>query len=207
MTKGKAKQIDKRNKAIFLDRDGTIIEDRDYLSSPDEIKLLSGSAKAVKMINELGFKAVVVTNQSGVARGIFPEEQVEVIHRRLEELLRAKGARIDAFYYCPHHPTEGKGRYRTECLCRKPETGMIDAAVRDFYLDPSQSYVIGDKLIDIELAQRAGAGGILVKTGYGRKEIQSLSHNSTLCPIHIAEDILGAVEWIKLKLKGSVESE
>ena len=183
--------------AVFLDRDGTIIEDRDYLSDPKDIKLIPGSVEAVKAINDMGFKTIVVTNQSGVARGYFPEKSIAEIHGKLKELFNEEGAQIDGFYYCPHHPTAGEGQYRIECHCRKPETGMLDAAVRDFDLDPSNSYVIGDKLIDIELAQRADATGILVKTGYGKKELKTLSDNSEITPMHIAEDLLDAVEWIK----------
>lgn len=187
----------KKKGAVFLDRDGTIIEDRDYLSDPRDVKLIPGSVQAVKAINDMGFKTIVVTNQSGVARGYFSEEKIEVVHNKLKELLNKDGARIDAFYYCPHHPTSGEGAYKTRCHCRKPETGMLDAAVRDFDLDQARSYVIGDKLIDIELAQRAGARGILVKTGYGIRELEKLKENSETAPDHIAEDLLDAVEWIK----------
>lgn len=189
--------------AVFLDRDGTIIEDRDYLSDPKDIKLIPGSVKAVRSINNMGFKAIVVTNQSGVARGYFQEKNIAEVHEKLKELFNKEGAQIDAFYYCPHHPTAGEGPYRTECQCRKPETGMLDAAVRDFDLDQASSYVIGDKLIDIEMAQRAGARGILVKTGYGIKELEKLKANSETVPDHIAEDLLNAVEWLKKEEEGS----
>ena len=187
----------KINRAVFLDRDGTIIEDRDYLSEPEEVKLIAGSIEAIKMINDLDFKTIVVTNQSGVARGYFPEKNIAIIHDKLSDLLSSGDANIDGYYYCPHHPTKGKGKYLKRCDCRKPETGMLDEAVNDFDLDSSTSYMIGDKLIDVEMAERAGAKGILVKTGYGMKELKAIESGSKIRPVFIADNILDALKWIK----------
>lgn len=186
-----------RSKAVFIDRDGTISEDKHFLKDPDDLELIPGSTKGIKMLNKMGYKIIVVTNQSGVARGYFSEDSVKTVNARLKELLKTGGAHIDALYYCPHHPTDGIPPYKGDCECRKPATGMIDSAVSDFNIDPSVSYVVGDKLVDIELAHRAGAKGILVKTGYGNKEIKRLSEESQITPDYIAENLLEAATWIK----------
>jgi D,D-heptose 1,7-bisphosphate phosphatase len=153
--------------AIFLDRDGTINEDIGYVTGPDELVVYPWSAEAIRLINESGMKAVVVTNQSGIARGLYTEGDLEAIHQKLALELGSSGARIDAFYYCPHHPRHGSNAYRRACRCRKPCGGMLEQAARDHKIDLSRSYVIGDKSSDIELATNAGARGILVMTGYG----------------------------------------
>lgn len=187
--------------AVFLDRDGTIIEDAEYLSDPEQVKLLPGSARGINIINKMGLKSIIVTNQSGVARGYFNESVIQHVQKKLEQLLEAEGARVDAMYYCPHHPTSGNPPYLKECNCRKPNTGMIDAAVEDLSIDPRHSYVIGDKAIDIELAHHAGAKGILVKTGYGKKEIEVFQSKGIAPPDYIAEDLLDAANWIKRQEK------
>jgi len=180
----------KKNTAVFLDRDGTINEEMGYLSRPDQLRLIPGTPEAIRLINEAGMKAVVVTNQSGVARGYFTEEVVETIHGRINEMLHEKGARIDRFYCCPHHPVYGDGPYKKACSCRKPESGLFLLASEELDIDLARSYVIGDMLKDIDAGKRVGARGILVRTGYG--------HNITLTdkPVYIAEDVLAAVKWI-----------
>lgn len=190
----------KKYTAVFLDRDGTINEEVGYLDSIDKLKLFANTAKAIKMINESSMKAVVVTNQSGIARGYFSEEFVETVHTRIQKILKAKGAFIDAFYYCPHHPTEGFGTYKQSCACRKPEAGLLIAAAQDMNIDLTRSYVVGDMVKDIQVASKVGAKGILVKTGYGvkntiRKEL-TFGSPEIYRPSHIAEDILDAVKWI-----------
>jgi D-glycero-D-manno-heptose 1,7-bisphosphate phosphatase len=181
--------------AIFLDRDGTINEDIGYVSRPEELVLYPWAAEAIRIINDSGAKAIVVTNQSGVARGIYTEETLEAIHRRLIEELAAEGARIDAVYYCPHHPEYGDRRYRMECRCRKPGPGMLDRAAREHGIDLARSYVIGDKASDIRLAAGAGARGVLVLTGYGA---ETAAHPGVWpCePEFVADNLLEAVDRI-----------
>ena len=181
----------KENKAVFLDRDGTINEEVGYLDSLEQLRIFPAAFDAVRMINEAGMKVVVVTNQSGVARGFFDEDFVNSVHARINEIFREKGAFIDRFYYCPHHPTEGVGRYRISCDCRKPAPGMLIRASEELDIDLSSSYVVGDMAKDIEVANNVGARGILVRTGYGKNVV-----TSDIKPAFIAEDILAAAEWI-----------
>lgn len=153
--------------AVFLDRDGTLIEEVHYLSRPEQVKLIPGAADAVRRLNDLGVLVVVVTNQAGVARGYFPEGRVAEVHAHLAALLAEQGAKVDAFYFCPHHPTEGAGKYRIECDCRKPRPGMLLAAARDLDLDLSRSWMIGDKPCDAAAGRAAGCRSVLVRTGHG----------------------------------------
>ena len=154
--------------AVFLDRDGTIIEEVNYLSSPEQVCLIPGAADAVRRLNDAGVLVVVVTNQAGVARGYFPESRVGEVHAHLSTLLAAHGARIDAYYHCPHHPTEGVGEYRVACDCRKPKPGLLLTAARELDIDLSGSWMIGDKLCDAEAGATAGCRTLLVRTGHGR---------------------------------------
>ena len=137
------------HKAIFLDRDGTIAGDVPYCSRPEDFELLLGAAEGIRLLNEHGFKAVVVTNQSGIARGYFTEEMLAKIHDKLQKELAKRGARVDAIYYCPHHPDDN-------CDCRKPKPKMVLQAAIELDIDLSQSYIIGDNVMDTELAKRAG---------------------------------------------------
>jgi D-glycero-D-manno-heptose 1,7-bisphosphate phosphatase len=139
---------------------------------------------------------VVITNQSGVARGYFPESLVQEVHQKMVSLLRAEGAYLDGIYYCPHHPDAGDPPYRQKCRCRKPATGLVEEAARDLELDLSKSYVVGDRGIDIEFAQKIGARGILVLTGYGRGEWEYLRDRWRVRPDHVAENLYEAVQWI-----------
>lgn len=153
------------------------------------------AAEAVRMVNESGLLAIVITNQSGIARGMYTEERLSSIHLRMIEQLACEGARIDAVYYCPHHPEVGDVRYRIACDCRKPRIGMLDRAARDHRIDLTRSFVVGDKASDINLARNAGARSALVLTGYGR---ETLSHPDRWpCePEIIAENLLEAVKQI-----------
>ena len=164
-----------RRAAIFLDRDGTINEEIGYMDRLEKLRLIPGAAEAIRLINASGMKTIVVTNQSGVARGIFTESFVAEIHARLREMLRAEGASLDGIYFCPHHPTEGRGDYLRECECRKPSPGLLLRAAAEFHLDPARSYMVGDTLKDIEAGGRAGAQGILVRTGYGEEAAAELA--------------------------------
>jgi D,D-heptose 1,7-bisphosphate phosphatase len=176
--------------AIFLDRDGTINEEVGYLRRLDELRVFPFTADAIRLINEHDLWAVVVTNQSGVARGIFDEELVGTVHDRINELLAAGGARLDRFYYCPHHPTEGRGSYVMDCACRKPKTGMLMRAADELGIDLAASFLIGDTLRDMATAAAAGIPGVLVKTGYGKDLAPPES-----AAFH-AHHVLDAVRWI-----------
>lgn len=182
--------------ALFLDRDGTVNEEVDFLTSPNDLRLIPGSAGAIRRANELGLKVFIVTNQSGVARGLLTEEELGAIHRVLAERLAGEGARVDRIYYCPHHPGEGLDGYRTGCSCRKPATGMIDRAAREFGVDPSRSWVIGDRTVDVAMAKNAGARAILVLTGYGRAE-RELCERDGIPLEYVAEDLRDAVGHVE----------
>lgn len=156
-------------KTVFLDRDGTINVEVNYLYRPEDLVLLPGVPEAVRLLNEAGFRVAVVTNQAGVARGYYGEEDVMRLHDYLNRLLERQGAHIDAFYYCPHHPEHGIGKYKTDCRCRKPGTGMFEAADRDCPVDRARSFMVGDKLIDTLAGHNFGLRSILVGTGYGEE--------------------------------------
>jgi D-glycero-D-manno-heptose 1,7-bisphosphate phosphatase len=150
--------------AIFFDRDGTLMVDRVYLADPDGVELLPGAAAAVRMAREHGYLALLVTNQSGLARGRFDEHEFSAVQGRLLELLAEEGATLDAIYHCPHHPDAGEDpRYTWRCHCRKPAPGMLLAAARRFGIDLSRSAVIGDSESDIQAARSVGATGLLVQ--------------------------------------------
>lgn len=180
---------------FLMDRDGTVTEEVGYVNHVDRLRLLPATAAAVRLINQKGAQAVVVTNQAGVARGYFPEELVIQVHQRLQELLAQEGAYLNGIYYCPHHPKEGPPEYRLDCDCRKPKVGMPLKAARDLGLDLSRSYVIGDKISDIIMAQRIGATGIFVLTGYGRGEYELYRQRWSVQPHFIADDLMDAVQW------------
>ncbi len=175
--------------AVFIDRDGTINEEVNYLDHPDQLRLLPRCAEAIKKINRQGIKTIVITNQSGIARGYFTEKSLHQIHDKLESLLAQDGAHLDGIYFCPHHPDDA-------CDCRKPAPGMLKAASSEHAIDLAQSFVIGDKLTDVKLAQRVGAKGILVLTGYGQAEYESERDKWLKPPDYVAQDIYDAVEWI-----------
>jgi histidinol-phosphate phosphatase family protein len=161
--------------AVFLDRDGVINVERSYISSPGELVLIPRSAGAIRRLNDVGWPVVVISNQSAVARGLCDEEGLAVIHRRLEEMLQeAAGARLDGIYYCPHHPEAyhpgGDLRYRIECSCRKPKTGLIDQAAAELSLDVARSYLVGDSMRDVLTGNNCGATAILVATGYAGRD-------------------------------------
>lgn len=141
------------NKAIFLDRDGTLNIEKNYLYKREDFEFIIGMPEAIKRWNELGYKIIVVTNQAGVARGYYTEDDVVNLHTYINDLLMKSGAHIDAFYYCPHHPIHGIGKYKVECSCRKPKTGMLEQAISDFNIDVAQSYLFGDQDSDIEAGE------------------------------------------------------
>jgi D-glycero-D-manno-heptose 1,7-bisphosphate phosphatase len=184
------------NSAIFFDRDGTLNQEIDYLSRPDQLILVEGAVEAVRLVNHLRRLALVITNQSGIARGYFTEKRLMAIHLHLSKLFADEGARLDGIYYCPHHPSEGELPYRVDCDCRKPKSQLLERAARDFDLDLPHCAVIGDRLSDVEMAHRVGALGILVLTGYGRSEAAKLTIPDITKPDHIAANVLEAVKWV-----------
>jgi len=160
------------NAAVFFDRDGTLIEDPGYLNHPDQVKLLEGTAEVLKELKLMGYQAIIITNQSGVARGIVSEEMLGRIHERLTELLAQKGATLDGIYYCPYHPEGVIPKYRQDSDWRKPEPGMLLAAAEDMNIDLTRSWMIGDSPRDVEAGHRAGCRTILLRsTGAGPDEI------------------------------------
>jgi D-glycero-D-manno-heptose 1,7-bisphosphate phosphatase len=188
------RKASERAPAVFLDRDGTLIKDIGYLRFTREVAFYPWSIDAVRALNQAGFPVVVTTNQSGVARGIITEPMIEDVHRHLSMLLDAGGARIDAYYYCPHHPEGTVEIYRTPCDCRKPGCGMIERASADLGLDPGRSFVVGDKWIDVGAGRAAGARTILVRTGYGAAE--ETEPPADLTADAVVDNLVEAVSWI-----------
>ena len=182
--------------AVFIDRDGTINEQMGYINHISRFVLLPGVPEAVRLLNENGFLAIVVTNQSGVARGYHPLELVYEVNAFMERSLKGENCAVDGIFFCPHHPLGIVAEYARTCDCRKPKTGLIEQARRSFDIDMSRSFVVGDRYGDIELAHRAGIRGILVKTGYGMGEIDHVLPQKPEKPAHIARDLLHAVRWI-----------
>lgn len=165
------------DKIVFLDRDGTINKEVDYLYRNEDLVILSGVTDALRRLKEHDFQLIVVTNQAGVARGYYTEEDVITLHDELNKRLSMEGALIDHFFYCPHHPLHGILEYKKNCRCRKPETGMFEMAEAFYSPDKAHSYMIGDKLLDTEAGNRYGVNSILVGTGYGKEIYDSLSES------------------------------
>lgn len=182
--------------AVFLDRDGTINEQMGYINHESRFVLLPGAAEGIGLLNRHGYHVVVVSNQSGVARGYFPLELVHRVNLKMRRLLEAEGAFLDAVLFCPHHERGIVPEFTRPCDCRKPRTGMFEQARSQLSIDPGRSCVVGDRLSDIELAERCGMPGILVETGYGLGDKQWLLPSSPVKPAHIAADLLAAARWI-----------
>jgi D-glycero-D-manno-heptose 1,7-bisphosphate phosphatase len=180
--------------AVFLDRDGTVIEEVGYLDRPERVVLYPWSAAAIRALNDANLRVVMVTNQSGIARGFFTEAVVDTVHRRIATLLEGAGARIDAYYYCPHHPDGRVAEFTMACDCRKPGRGLVDRAVRDIGIEPERSYVIGDRWLDVGLARAVGARALLVRTGYGLTE----EHRPPpgLAADAVVDNLVEAVSWV-----------
>lgn len=182
---------------VLLDRDGTINVDRHYLSDPDELELLPGVVEGLRLLRRAGWGLIVVTNQSGIARGYFDEARLSHIHNRLREMLAGAGVPLDAVYHCPHGPADN-------CRCRKPRPGMIEQAAQEIRFEASAAVMIGDKPCDIELGHAVGATTILVRTGYGSlyaAEYEGVAQpddaaEAPLRPHHIADNLVDAALWI-----------
>ncbi len=182
--------------AVFLDRDGTINEQMGYVNHISRFVLLPGVAQAIRRLNEHDIPAVVVTNQSGLARGYFPASLLDEVHAELVRLLAAEGARLDGIYVCPHHPEAKVEHYRQACRCRKPQIGLLEQAAAELDLDLARSFMVGDRWSDLECGVRAGAVPVLVLTGYGRGELEFIGPQKKIQPVLVAADLLDAVEQI-----------
>jgi D-glycero-D-manno-heptose 1,7-bisphosphate phosphatase len=181
---------------VFVDRDGTLNEEVGYMNHLTRLRLFPWSGEAVRKLNEAGLPVVAVTNQSGIARGYFTEELLHQVHEEIARQLAAQGARIDAFYYCPHHPEGPLPAYRLACRCRKPATGMVEEGARRLHLDLASSYIVGDSYRDMQLGFNAGLRTILVMTGYGRGEFEYHARQWPRQPEHVVENLLEAATLI-----------
>ena len=181
-------------KAFFLDRDGVLIEEANYLKDPDKVKLIPGVPAALRRVREAGFLVIVVSNQSGVARGYFTENEVLAVQARINEILSVEGAAVDDYFNCPHHPAGSVPSYAKDCECRKPSPGMILEAAKKYGIDISASFLVGDKLSDIEAGKAAGClKSVLVKTGHGLEELEKYGVPNPQ-ELAIAADLPAAVE-------------
>lgn len=164
-------------KAVFMDRDGTINKEVNYLYNQNDFVFIAGAVEAIKIFHELGYHVFVITNQAGVAKGYYTEADVKILHQYIDESLAVEDTYVDAYYYCPHHP-EGKVEgYKGECNCRKPHIGMIEQALKDFDIDLSESIIVGDKEIDMQTGKNVGIGkSILVRSGHPVEEGKTLAN-------------------------------
>ena len=176
--------------AVFIDRDGTLIHEKNYLSRPEDVRLYAGAIEALKLLHANGYRIVLVTNQSGIGRGYFTEKDLVRVHRHLKTLLKGEGVALDGIYYCPHHPEAG-------CECRKPRLGMIKKAEHDLHLDLSRSFTIGDHPGDYLLGDRMGGKGIFVLSGHGKQEYARLASRADIPkPDQVFRTLLTAARWI-----------
>lgn len=182
------------HRAVFVDRDGTMIEDVGYLDRLERLKLFPYTIDALRLLNRADYKVVVVTSQNGVAQGILTEEFLAEAHAHLSQMCEAAGAKIEGYYYCPHSTHAVVERYRTDCECRKPKPGMILTAARDHALDLSRSFVVGDRWRDVEMGLAAGTKAVLVETGYGRTE--AARRPAHLPPVPVSATLIEATSWI-----------
>jgi histidinol-phosphate phosphatase family protein len=191
--------------AVFLDRDGTIIFDRNYLSRPEQVKLYARAAESINKLRKAGFKIIVVTNQSGIARGMFTEEDLAKVNKKFISLLKEGGSKIDALYYCPHIDED-------KCSCRKPLAGMVFRAAKEHDIDLEKSYTVGDSIRDYLLGFNAGAKGIMVLTGHGKKQREKIK-SQKIKPLAVLKNLKQAANFIIARTKtaelrnGRVQSE
>ena len=183
-------------RAVFIDRDGTLSEEVGYINHVSRFQLFPYAAEAIKELNQHNWLAIVVTNQAGVARGYFSEDMIQAVHKKMTEDLSASGAKLDAVYYCAHHPTVGEPPYRVDCDCRKPRPGLVQRAAADLNVDLANSWMIGDRYSDVQLAHNAGLKSMFVMSGYGRGEWEHQEQDWDLHPDMTAETLLDAVRLI-----------
>ncbi len=174
--------------AVFLDRDGTVNEEKHYLHETSQLRLIRGAARAIRLLNQADVPVFLVTNQAGIGRGYYSPEEMAALHDELARRLARRGAHLDGFYHCPHHPDEG-------CSCRKPQPGMLLRAAAEHGLDLSSCYTVGDKISDLLAGRRAGCRTILVLTGYGQESRRAFA-GLDWQPDHVARSLLPAVTWI-----------
>jgi len=189
--------------AIFLDRDGTLTEEVGYVNHIHRAQLFPWAPEAIRLFKSAGLPVIVVTNQSGVGRGYFTEDLVAQVHRKLQDELAAEDAKLDAFFYCPHHPSAVIEAYRQDCRCRKPSPGMAEEAAERLDIDLSASYVVGDTYRDMQMGFNIGARTVLLMTGYGRGEYEHHRDRWPRMPDLIAENLLEAAEQVLQELKAS----
>jgi D-glycero-D-manno-heptose 1,7-bisphosphate phosphatase len=184
------------NRAVFIDRDGTISEEVGYINHVSRFRVFPYSSAAIRLLNQNGWLAILVTNQAGVARGYFAEEMIQRVHEQMNLELELDGGRLDAIYYCAHHPSVGEPPYRLDCDCRKPKPGLILKAAVEFEIDLASSWMIGDRYSDIELARNAGVNSAFVLSGYGRGEWEYQRSTWQHQPGLVAENLLEAIQII-----------
>lgn len=179
-------------KAVFLDRDGTILEEKGYVTIPDDVSVLPGAVEAILRLRSAGWKVFVVTNQAGVAKGFLSEEELAGIHERMVMMLGAEGAFLDGIYVCPHHPDGSESDYAIECSCRKPKPGLLEQAASEHGLDLPECAIIGDSLRDLQAGRAAGVStAVLVLTGHGAEDSKK-EHGADF----VAADLSAATEWL-----------
>ena len=175
------------NRAVFIDRDGTINVNYGYINNPNDFKMYPSVAKGIKLLKKNGFKIIIITNQSGISRGYFSEKSLEEIHEKMKKELSKEDAKVDAIYYCPHHPDE-------KCNCRKPKPGMLETAIKDFDIDIENSYIIGDRMLDVEAGRAVGCKTVLVPED--KVIVKKEMAESDINPDYICDDFYSGVEWI-----------
>jgi D-glycero-D-manno-heptose 1,7-bisphosphate phosphatase len=186
-------------RCVFLDRDGVINEEVDYLHDPDRVVLVGGAAEAIAALGRAGLAVVVVTNQAGIARGMYTERELAAVTARIGELLGRAGGRLDATYFCPHHPEAGVGAGKLACRCRKPAPGMLEQAAAELGLDLARSAIVGDKATDLEAGRAAGCAAVLVRSGHGAREEARLE---ALAADAVFDSLAAAVPWLVARLGG-----
>jgi D-glycero-D-manno-heptose 1,7-bisphosphate phosphatase len=180
--------------AVFLDRDGTICEEVGFLKNIEDFRLISGSGPAIRDINAREWYTVVISNQSGIARGFMNEKEVDTVNQHMLEILRKENAKLDGIYFCPHHP-KGNPPYNIHCKCRKPSPGMLLQAQQDLNIDLEESVVIGDKYSDVKTGHNLNASGILLLTGFGKRELRRYRNKWERPPDYIAKNLSEAIRW------------
>lgn len=190
------KKQNKKRPAVFLDRDGTINEQMGYINHLSRFHMLPGVPEAIRLFNKNGYLVIVLTNQSGVARGYYPISLVEETHTLMKNILNSHDAHIDAIFFCPHYPEGNVKEYAVKCDCRKPGTGMIRQAMGSFDIDMSESYMIGDHFTDLETARNARIRSIMVRTGYGMGVADYILPRLDLKPVYVADDLIEAAKWV-----------